>query len=102
MPFLSRGSMSCLAILAHPLTIFNNLPIMSPMKPIPILTQREKDSVMGRIQISNPDECWNWIGGIFKSGYGCIWIGSVKANFRAHRVAYFLFTGIDPLNLDIL
>jgi len=40
------------------------------------------------------DECWPWLGGCIKSGYGIIGIGNTK--YRAHRLSYKLFIGKIP------
>lgn len=42
------------------------------------------------------NECWPWMGGCLKSGYGTIGIGSTK--YRAHRLSYKLFIGKIPKN----
>jgi hypothetical protein len=41
------------------------------------------------------DQCWNWDGAVFKTGYGQF--GSVKYGvFTAHRYSYQLFNGQIP------
>lgn len=45
---------------------------------------------------SGPDDCWEWTGRCDKDGYGVL-----GNNVRAHRVAYQLATGIDPVGLSV-
>lgn len=45
------------------------------------------------------DDCWLWTGSYFRGGYGQICIGSKESGWKtakAHRVSYFIATGIDP------
>jgi hypothetical protein len=52
---------------------------------------------------SPENPCWLWTGGLFKRyGYGQTGFGRKARGIRAHRVAYFLHTGLDPGNYDIL
>jgi len=44
--------------------------------------------------------CWLWTGCLSPSGYGIIEIG--HDNFRAPRIAYFIWYGIDPGELCVL
>src|SRR6185436_2947016 len=47
-----------------------------------------------------PDDCWFWIGGKDKDGYGRMsWNGYVV---RAPRLAYYLSTGKDPWPFQVL
>jgi hypothetical protein len=49
-------------------------------------------------QSGGPDACWPWTGSLNNKGYGIFSIGPGKPRriFLAHRLAYFLGTGIDP------
>jgi hypothetical protein len=48
-----------------------------------------------KVSRRGPDECWPWVGGIFKpSGYGRIYVG--KTSTTAHRFGYKLLIGPVP------
>ena len=50
---------------------------------------------------ANPDKCWEWTAGMFQgSGYGSFAVR--RKNCYAHRVAYQLYYGKDPGDLDVL
>jgi len=64
------------------------------MKPIVPLTERQKRNFWSKVHIGGSEDCWKWEGLISPEGYG-------RASFEnkdyfAHRVAYFLYKGIDP------
>lgn len=40
------------------------------------------------------DDCWNWIGGCFQSGYGVFQVDN--KNQRAHRIVYEMYFGPIP------
>ena len=44
--------------------------------------------------------CFEWSGAIQHGGYGLVYIGSQP--FRAHRVSFFLYYGIDPGSLVVM
>lgn len=48
-----------------------------------------------RVSIGNRGQCWPWIGRPDRDGYGRIKVARVS--YQAHRVAYFLSFGIDPV-----
>lgn len=52
------------------------------------------------------DACWPWVAEISRYGYGVFAIGSrAKATFRkarAHRIAYQLANGVDPVDLCVM
>lgn len=53
-----------------------------------------------KIDVGDPDECWNWLAGKNRRGYGWFWI-----NYRtwyAHRVAWVLTYGPIPKGLCVL
>jgi hypothetical protein len=59
-----------------------------------------EERVWGHINIGNPNECWEWVGGKNKDGYGRLNIsGRID---RAHRVVYRLANGDIPPNKIIL
>lgn len=44
---------------------------------------------------AGPEGCWLWTGSVDGHGYGKLKLGGI--NYRSHRMAYKLITGIDPL-----
>jgi hypothetical protein len=45
------------------------------------------ENFWAKVQVRNPDECWEWQGAKTSSGYGNLsWCG---VQVQAHRVAYF-------------
>ena len=68
---------------------------------MPKLTCSQIKYFWSLVNISNSDNCWNWQGSIFASGYGCIHFAVGRKNYfryRVHRLAYYSVTGIDPRN----
>lgn len=70
---------------------------MKVMLLIPKLTDTQKASFNARLKVVR--ECWVWQGGRNKAGYGQMRIG--KPQFGAHRIAYFLATGVNPVALNV-
>lgn len=52
-----------------------------------------------RVDVGEPDECWEWKGNSLKSGYGIF--HSSRANGYAHRYSYELLIGPIPEGLVI-
>src|SRR5690606_23589299 len=50
------------------------------------MTQKQKDRFWSKVDVKNPEDCWDWKG--FCKTYGQVTIGSKR--LRAHRVAYEL------------
>jgi hypothetical protein len=70
-------------------------------KPIPQLTEAEIQRFWSKVDKSGgPDACWPWTGGRTASGYGAF---SPRRHFYsgAHRVAYFLHYGRDPIGEEV-
>ncbi len=44
----------------------------------------------------NGDECWPWTGSQRDDGYGTIKFPPSRANFRTHRISYFITHRVDP------
>lgn len=42
------------------------------------------------------DECWNWIGGIGKGGYGLFWINELHADVHSSRASWMIHYGDIP------
>ena len=69
---------------------------MAIPKPLPRLDALDVARFWSTVAIGNARECWLWKGSRFSGGYG-----QFKAQHRslkAHRVAYYLGHGRDPLN----
>lgn len=51
-----------------------------------------------KVDIRQPDECWNWTAGLLATGYGQFGGGSGTSgkNWRAHRLAYAMTNGPIP------
>lgn len=62
-------------------------------KDIPDLTVKDRERIKEYIPISDPDECWEWQGNT-DGRYGKTSVGSTE--YKAHRIAYYLFTGRKP------
>jgi len=60
---------------------------------IAILTERQTARFWSHVQIGADDVCWKWTGTSF-GGYGRVNIN--HRNYIAHRVAFFIKTGINP------
>jgi len=56
-----------------------------------------EEKLLARVKKTN--YCWEWGGGKFSSGYGCIWNPILKKNEYVHRVSYKLFCGKIPKGL---
>ena len=69
-------------------------------KQIPALSEKDKERFLSKISTTPTEKgCLEWMAYTDKHGYGTF---SVKARpFRAHRITYFLETGIDPLGLCV-
>lgn len=64
------------------------------------LTQKDIDRFWLKVNIRTKDECWEWKGKPNrKNKYGVICIN--KKAHCAHRVSYFLATGINPGELQV-
>lgn len=52
-----------------------------------------------RMSVATDSGCWEWIGSIMKSGYGCLGVNG-KTEF-AHRASFREFNGPIPVGLDV-
>jgi hypothetical protein len=64
--------------------------------PIPPMTQEEIALFWSRMRIGAADACWEWQAGRTGDGYGAF-VVFPQIVVLAHRIAYFLHTGIDPI-----
>jgi DNA-binding XRE family transcriptional regulator len=65
------------------------------------MLKSEKDFARfhSKVNRGERDECWPWVGGKFRKGYGSFWMAG--KNFRANRVAFATFYGFDPVGMQI-
>jgi len=61
---------------------------------LPILTAAEITRFWSKVAITHDGSCWLWQGSLDQDGYGLFKVQRTMR--RAHRIAYFLATGIDP------
>jgi hypothetical protein len=56
-----------------------------------------------KVAVCAPAHCWVWMGAEFPNGYGAIGIGTPKGKrvLRAHRVAYEVGYGVDPVGMHV-
>lgn len=69
---------------------------MIDTKPLPQLSPKDIARFWSKVAIGKPDDCWLWQGSLARGGYG-----QFKAKgrmLRAHRVAYLLGHGHDPID----
>lgn len=69
------------------------------MKPQRLITLNDKQQRNFNAKLKRVGSCLVWTGGTTVDGYGLVKIG--KKTLRAHRVAYYLKTGIDPGTLRV-
>lgn len=68
-------------------------------KPLPPFTANDMARFWIKVDRRGPDECWPWIAGFYKEGYGKF--GSGGRTLASNRVAYFLAKRIDPSPLFV-
>lgn len=61
------------------------------------MKQKDIDRFWSKVDIRGPDECWPWLGGCDRNGYGKLGING-KVKF-AHRIAYILIYGDTKLQV---
>lgn len=82
------------------LTLSQRVANVIVMRTLTVATEidlRLADPFWGHVAIGEPDECWEWDGNRFQSGYGQAWVpaGTLLPGLdgriqQAHRVAYLL------------
>ena len=81
-----------LETLTPPLTIRPDVTRRRLMpKSIPILSESAISRFWSRVDIRDPQECWEWQGACWASGYGQFKVK--KQRYRAHRVAFVIAGG---------
>lgn len=66
--------------------------------PIPELSQLDISRFWDKVYVSDKEVCWNWKANTIK-GYGMFCVSGFK--IRAHRIAYYLGTKADPLDMVV-
>lgn len=71
--------------------------------PMPSFTEKQIRNFHGKVTSGTPDECWPWIGSREKKGYGSLsaTVRGRYSGFKAHRVAFYMATGVDPINSSV-
>jgi hypothetical protein len=59
-----------------------------------------KERFLKKIARTSDTDCWLWIGGKSRGGYGCI--GYKTGNISAHRASWIIHFGLIPENLHVL
>lgn len=59
-------------------------------------SQEDINRFWKKVDIKSEDECWDWLAGLFKKGYGAFWLNG--KNERAHRCSLVLAHAVQPLN----
>ncbi len=69
---------------------------MATRKFIPLapLSVEDIQRFWSRVNKQGANDCWPWTAGCSKDDYGAFRIAGIT--FGAHRIAYFIETGIDP------
>jgi hypothetical protein len=67
------------------------------MKTMTILGESDIARFHAKVATGKKDDCWPWQAGADDDGYGIFW--ATGTSWRAHRIAYFLATGLEPVSL---
>lgn len=70
-----------------------------PCKPLPTLSEDDKQRFFSKIKISGPDDCHEWRFCRNSYGYGVWRLRCVT--YISTRLAYFISTGVQPGNLRV-
>lgn len=74
---------------------------MATHRPIPPLSAKMIDRYWSKVERTGQADCWPWLGYTDADGYGGFHLGS-RCTLRAPRVAYYLDTGVDPGDKEVL
>lgn len=69
-------------------------------KPLPPVSASAAKRFWKKIAVRSEDECWEWHGKTIGIGYGAMGVGG--RTISATRLAYFLYTGVDPYPFSVL
>lgn len=73
---------------------------MAAKKPIPELTEKDKERFLSKVTQKDAGDCWPWTGRGTAQGYGFFDYGG--GTFISTRVAWMIFFGQDPGSLNVL
>ena len=59
-----------------------------------MFTDKQKEDFWSRVDVGDPDACWEWMGGRNGDGYGLLTVN--KRHYVAHRVSFEIATGHEP------
>jgi hypothetical protein len=74
------------------------MPIVS--NPIAEISSFDKERFWSKVNIGNPQECWNWKCGLFASGYGQFRL--LGKPVKAHRISYAIANGNLPTTMFVI
>jgi hypothetical protein len=66
---------------------------------LPPLDERAAARFFEKIDVRGRDECWLWEAGVFSQGYGAFQV--CGQTYKAHRIAFALGHGVDPVDFDV-
>lgn len=76
----------------------------SKSKPLSKIPRETLERIWLHVETKGPDECWPWTAST-QNGYGRLATVHIKPGPRhrqlAHRIAFYLSTGVDPLDLKV-
>ncbi len=65
-----------------------------------VLSQQSISVFWSKVDIKSSDDCWDWLAGLFRSGYGSY--TADNKTYRAHRISWELTNGPIPEDRLIL
>ena len=68
-------------------------------RPIPALTEADKERFWSKVDRRGPNECWEWMRGKDKDGYGAFSVGFCSQ--RSHRISFLIFNGTISPELEV-
>ena len=73
-------------------------------KPIPKISNSDIKRFWSKVVILDDNNCWEWIGGKRRRGYGVfsVQVDKKTRGLISHRVSYFLKNNIDPADKIVL
>ena len=70
------------------------------LRPLPVLSEDDKERFWSKVDVRGPDECWLWTRRLDKDGYGSVWIHG--RTLVSHRVAYVSHYDKDPKEMLVM
>lgn len=68
------------------------------VKFIPTLSKNDISRFLACVPVMDKDECWIWSGRVLEKRYGYGRFSLKSKYYSAHRISYFHFKGIDPMD----